>query len=346
MLLVPRARRTALSLVAALSLLAAAPETAPRPPAPALGLDMNLPATASPAERQRSYELVRRTGVTLLAMTLSWSAAEPSPHKYKVDEITRTARQLRQSGAVLHLDLPLVVGRSRDVPSDLETVAFDDSRLSLRLGRLLNALEPALHDISTISLGYEADAYFADKPDELRAYRRLFDGAVSFLAKRFPRLKVGVTTAAPTESPAPAVAALLHQRSPVLFYIYSPFAEGKPYWHRNPDAVEKDWETLLEAAGDRPIAFPEVSYSSSSENGSTPEKQAEFVRRMRRLLSAADGRQILFARWVSWRDTAADAASDASEIARRRDAYFAHRGLQEPDGTAKAAWRAWLKAGA
>ena len=65
----------------------------------------------------------------------------------------------------------------------LAAIDFDDPRLSLRLGQLLDALGPALADVSTISLGYEAEAYFADKPKELAAYRRLFDGAVEFLKK-------------------------------------------------------------------------------------------------------------------------------------------------------------------
>jgi hypothetical protein len=334
-------RHRALLSLAALSLLAAAPE--PATVHPALGLDVNLPPGTSAPEQRRALDLARQTGASLYALNLSWSAAEPQPRQYHVGELIRTARLLRQSGATLHLDIPLVAGRARDVPADLDGVAFDDSRLSLRLGRLLDALEPALRDVSTLSLGYEADAYFADKPDELRAYRRLFDGAVQFLGKKLPRLKVGVTTSAPTESPAPTVAAALHQRSPVLFYIYTPFDASKPFFQRDPDAIDKDWRAILEAAANRPIAFPEVSYSSAPENGGTPDRQADFVRRMRRLVAAADGRRILFARWVSWRDTPSS-NSAATDIERRRDAFFAHRGLQTPEGAPKPAWRAWVRA--
>src|SRR5262249_32474616 len=150
-----------------------------------------------------------------------------------------------------------------------------DPKLSVRLGQLLEALEPALADVSTLSLGYEADAYFADKPEELKAYRRLFDGAVEFLGKVAPRVAVGVTTAAPGESASPEVAAELHQRSPVLFYIYAPFQREKPFWHRPPESLEADWARLLQGSGGKPIAFPEVGYSSAAENGSSIEKQAD-----------------------------------------------------------------------
>ncbi len=293
---------------------------------------------------KKALDEVRRTGVNLFALSVSWPELEPAPGKYSVAKVTRTARILRQSGATLHLDLPLVAGRDRRLPADLAGLPFDDPRLSLRLGKLLDALEPALADFSTISLGYEADAYFSDKPDELKAYRRLFDGAVEFLAKLSPRLSVGVTTSAPTESSAPEAAALLHQRSPVLFYLYSPFVRDKPYVHRDPAALEADWKRLLDSARGRPIAFPLVSYSSAADNGSTPEKQAEFVRRMLRFLASHDGRTLLFARYVTWRDPPADAfsvAPGAPDLARRKAAFFSNRGLKKADDEGKPAWKEW-----
>ena len=318
------------------------------PTAPALGVAVNLPPASSPAERQAAVESVRRTGASFFAMTLSWAAAEPSPRQYRLDEISRTARLLRQSGATLHLDLPLVTESERDVPADLAGVAFDDPKLSLRLGGLLDQLLPALHDFETLSLGDGADSYFANRPDELRAYRRLFDGAVQFLGKRAPGLLVGVTCASPNESPAPAVAAALHARSPLLLYDYAPFERGKAFVQRDPAVVEKDWARLLAAANGRPIAFPVVSYSSAAENGSTAARQAEFVRRMREFLRRSDGRALRFARYVSLRDPVeADAppeeggAATAAEV--RRRAFLSHRGLQEADGSPKPAWREWVR---
>ena len=248
----------------------------------------------------------------------------------------------------MHLDVPLVSLRTKDVPRDLAAVAFDDPRLSLRLGRFLDALEPALRDASTLSLGYAADSYFADKPEELKAYRLLFLGAIDFLRKKVPLLGVGVTTAAPTESPAPAVAAALHQHSPVLFYLYAPFERDKPYVHRPPESLERDWKQLLVRAAGRPIAFPEVSYSSASENGSNPAQQADFVKRLRRFVAGADGGALLFARYATWRDppvapapTPAPGVPPPAPITARKAAFFANRGLQTAAGQPKLAWREW-----
>jgi hypothetical protein len=341
-------------LIAALLVLAASGPTglawpaSPPAPAPAIGVALNLDASTSARARQETVEMVRRTGASFFALTLSWSAAEPSPGRYDLADITRTARLLRQSGATLHLDLPLVTEAARDVPKDLEAVAFDDPKLSLRLGRLLDALMPALLDFQTVSLGDAADVYFADRPDQLRAYRRLFEGAVQFLKKKSPHLLVGVATLAPTESPAPEVAALLHQRSPLLLYIYSPFVRGKPFLQRGPDELDKDWTQLLKAAGGHPIAFPVVSYSSSADNGSSPAKQAAFVARLRRFLSRADGRRLLFARYVALRDAAPDTGAAAAPGAislreKGRAAFLANRGLETAAGDPKPAWLEWVK---
>ena len=322
-----------------------APLRSKAPARPLLGLSAELAGSSTDAERQRAAQQIRAGGASLFAVPISWSACEPSARSYKVEEILRTVRLLRQSGATVHLDLPLVSLRARDVPSDLAAMAFDDPRLSTRLGELLEALEPALLDASTLSLGYAAENYFEQRPDELKPYRLLFDGAVVFLKKRTPHLRVGVTTAAPTESAAPAVAAALHQRSPVLFYLYAPFDRQNPYVHRPPESIERDWKMLLERAAGRPIAFPEVSYSSSPENGSSPELQADFVRRLKRLVASADGNTLLFARYATWRDGTAGRppSPPGNALADRRLAFLAHRGLQNEKGEPKPAWREWVR---
>lgn len=325
-----------------------------------LGLAVNLPDSSPPAVRQSALEEVRRAGVSVFALEVSWPAAEPTPHRYDVASVTRAARLLRQSGAVLHLDLPLVNARGRVVPSRLASVAFDDPRLSLALGRLFDALGPALLDFSTLSLGNEADSYFADKPVELAAFRRLFAGAVEFLRHKAPRLSVGVATAAATDSRAPLVAAALQQRSPALFYVYAPFQRGTPFVHRPPETLERDWKAILGAAGGRPVAFTEVSYSSAPENGSSPAKQADFVKRMVRFLDGSDRSRLLFARYVPWRDPAPGTVNTlipgpqeervrnggkpgeregVAPVTDPRTAFFANRGLQKLDGTPKPAWR-------
>ena len=340
-----RPGRTTRILLAALASIAASPAPT-RPPAPAIGIALDLEPAASAAARQAALDMVRRTGANFFVLELSWSAAEPAPRKYRIDELARTARILRQSGAVLHLDLPLVTETARDAPADLAGVAFDDPKLSLRLGGLLDALRPALLDFQTLSLGDGADAYFADKPDELRAFRRLFDGAVQFLRKNSPQLLVGVATAAPMDSTAPEVAAILHQKSPLLLYDYAPFEPGSPFEHRPPADLDKDWSALVESAAGRPIAFPVVSYSSSASNGSSPERQAEFVRRLRAFAAKSDGRALVFVRYVALRDAADDRPAlpaDAPAAERRRRAFLVNRGLQELDGRPKPAWRAWMR---
>ena len=95
-----------------------------------------------------------------------------------------------------------------------------------------------------------------------------------------------------------------------------------------------------------PIAFPEVSFSSAAENGSSLRMQADFVRRLRRFLASSDGGKLLFARYVGWRDPPPEVtrvAPGASDVVRRRASFFANRGLKTWKGEPKPAWREWVK---
>ena len=321
-------------------LLAAARTTAPPAEPALLGLSVNVPDSAPAAVKQAALEEVRRAGVSMFALEIFWPAAESAPGRYDVAGVVRAARLLRQSGAVLHLDLPLVDGRGRVVPAFLDAAAFDDPRLSRALGHLFDALGPALLDFSTISLGNETDSYFADKPVEVAAYRRLVAGAIEFLRGKAPRLLVGVSTAAPMDSRAPAVAAAVQEKSTVLFYLYAPFRSGEPFVHRPPETLDADWTAILRAARGRPVAFTETSYSSSKANGSSPGKQAEFLRRIRRFLAATGRSKLLFARYVPWRDPPPGPPRPGPTPAiDRRAAFLASRGLQAADGSPKPAWR-------
>ncbi|HEX7253173.1 MAG TPA: hypothetical protein VF376_09850, partial [Thermoanaerobaculia bacterium] len=190
------------------------------------------------------------------------------------------------------------------------------------------------------------DAYFAGKKEELESFLRLVGGVREALAKNAPQLRVGVTTAAPSESVAPEIATAIQEAASVSLFIYAPFERSSPFMHRPPDALDHDWKLLLARAGDRPVAFPEVSYSSSRENGSSPERQAEFIRRFRRFVSAADGHRLLFACYAAWRDAPPIAGPpDATPVGRRKAAFYANRGLQAVDGKAKPAWAEWVKHG-
>src|SRR5204862_6241893 len=159
-----------------------------------------------------------------------------------------------------------------------------------------------------------------------------------------PRLSVGITTAAPMDTRAALVEAELHRRSSALFYVYAPFLPSAPFAHRSPETIDRDWKAILAGAAGRPVGFTEVSYSSAPENGSTPEKQAEFVRRMRRLAATTDRSRLMFARYVAWRDPGRrDSPGPAGlaplpprrrkrEDAVRRPALLGRPALFRPDG--------------
>jgi hypothetical protein len=80
---------------------------------------------------------------------------------------------------------------------------------------------------------------------------------------------------------------------------------------------------------------------------------------MRRFVAMTERSRLLFARYVPWRDPEPTTpelqrlhslpvgeGAGGEALATRRTAFFANRGLEKPDGTAKLAWKEWAKAGA
>ena len=70
------------------------------------------------------------------------------------------------------------------------------------------------------------------------------------------------------------------------------------------------------------------------------------MRRLRDFLAKADGRALLFARYVELRDEPGEEPGlpkDAPAAEKRRRAFLANRGLQELDGKPKPAWREWVR---
>src|SRR5215831_12612996 len=103
----PMKRRAA--ILSVLLLLGAGPVERSKPTRPAgLGLAVELEKDLTAEAGRRVLADLRATGVSLFALRVSWPEAEPAPGKYDIESVLRAARILRQSGANVHLDLPLV----------------------------------------------------------------------------------------------------------------------------------------------------------------------------------------------------------------------------------------------
>ena len=227
--------------------------------------------------------MVRRTGAHFFVLELSWSAAEPSPRRYSVEEITRAARLLRQSGAVLHLDLPLV-HRDR---------ARRAGGSGARRVRRSEALPPARRAPRRAAAGPSAISRRCrsatpptrtspTSPRSCGRIRRLFDGAVSFSKKKAPRsARRRRRRRRRWKARRPEVAAALHAAQPAPPLHVRALRPGIALRAARSRSLEKDWRVLLGGAGGRPIAFPLRQLLLVRRERLEPARQAEFVRRFR-----------------------------------------------------------------
>ena len=223
-----------------------------------------------PSGRPRS-RCVRRTGASFFVLELSWSAAEPAPRKYNLAEITRTARLLRQSGATLHLDLPLVTETARDVPADL-------SQIAVRRSEAVAAARQAPR---------RADAGAARRPDAVarRGRRHVFRGAsprscgpsgacstapCSFSRRRRRAFSSGSRRPRREKAPRPRSPPPCTPEARFSSICTLPSSTALPSSSATRALWRRTGRSSSRARAGGRSRFPDVSYSSSPENGSSP----------------------------------------------------------------------------
>ena len=263
--------------------------------------------------------MVRRTGASFFALELSWSAAEPAP------------RRVPRGGDHAHGAAAAPVGRHappRPAARDREPRAtcrriWRTSRSTIRSCRCAWAASstrctPALLDFQ-IALARRAapTPTSPTSPTSCAPTGGSSTAPSSFSRRSCRACSSASTTAAPTESPAPEVAAALHQREPApALHLLRRSSRGAPFEQRDPDVLEKDWRALLEGArgtADRVSASsatpprPRTARAPSSRPSSSAASGASSNR--------ADGRALLFARYVALRDEPARRASRGADAA-------------------------------
>jgi hypothetical protein len=139
---------------------------------------------------------------------------------------------------------------------------------------------------------------------------------------------------------------------PVTLYLYY---QGFQFT-RDPAELELYITRILDLAGDKPIAFAEIGWSTAESLSGTQVDQAEFLSEAFRLL-AEHREQIEFLSWFSLHDSKLENSLDAAftfltdrpDLARDEDfmltfvEFLNYMGLRENDGTPKEAWLVFQK---
>lgn len=244
-----------------------------------LSLAMNPRAVPPPTTQDflNAIDLAFSAGVTAATLTYTWSALEPQPQRYALDEVRETIAFYTARQADIYLGIQVLNTVKRETPSDLLTVPFDAPQMRARFRALLDRLLPLLNArVKYLSIGNEVNVYLEAHPAEWATYQTFYEDALAYSHQQMPRLLVGVTaTYGGASGVSQALLARLNTQSDVVIYTYYPLREN--FQVQSPQAPLTDFPTMLTLAAGRPVLLQEVGFPTDPLNGSSEALAAAFV---------------------------------------------------------------------
>ena len=168
----------------------------------------------------------------------------------------------------------------KTVPSDLQSVAFDDPQMIDRFKVLLDSVHkhiPAV-DLKAVYIGNEIDIYLGNDQEKWSQFKRFFEETSAHARTLWGNsIKYG-TIATLTSLKKDEIANLikpLHDLSDIVAITYYPLEAD--FQFKDPGLISDDFDRIVELYGDKEIRFTECGYSTSTINGSSEEKQKRFI---------------------------------------------------------------------
>ena len=158
-------------------------------------MSINTPNSSVPFTAQElddAVALAQGAGVRGVIATYTWSSLEATPGHIDVSSLQSGLSYYHQKGLQVLLGIQVINTVKREVPSDLEAIAFDDPQFMSRFHTLLDAVRGCLSGSERyISIGNEVDVYLQAQPNEWAGYSSFYEDAVSYLHTNSPGLLVG-----------------------------------------------------------------------------------------------------------------------------------------------------------
>lgn len=295
-----------------------------------------------------AFNLSQLAGARSTVVTYTWSALEPQPGVYALQDLRNATALARNSAQRLYVGVQVINTTRRETPADLASAPLDAAAVTARFRALLDQIVPLFEGrVAYLSIGNEVDVFLGTNAPAWAAYQRFYEDAAGHARQLDPSLKIGVTATADAASNAAAASlTALNRTSDFVAMTYYPL--NADFTVRPPSTVVSDMQKMLSFAGAKPLVLQEVGYPASTQLGSSDAAQAAFVRNVFQAWDSAGGRIPLLNFFLLHDVAPAQCEAWGSYYGLSNSAnfkaYLCSLGLRGPDGTPKAAWTALLDA--
>ena len=316
---------------------------APAPNTRILGMAVDV---AEDDDFDAAADLAQSAGVQAFHTAFTWSDIETAPQVYGNPLLGVMDIYFPPRGLKINLTIQNINTVRREVPSDLETVPWDDPTMIARFNQMLDFLFAQIPNVelSELAIGNEVDGVLSGQA-EYDEYRVFFEAARAHARTLRPGLRVGVTaTFGGLVGPDATHLQALNTSADVISVTYYPLLPD--FTVSDPSVVGADFDALVALYPGRTIVFQECGYPSSPDCNSSEVKQRDFVAAVFQAWDrhASQIDHISFFKQTDWSDATVDGFLVYYGVATPEfRGYLISLGMRTfaGAGTDKAAWTAF-----
>lgn len=229
----------------------------------------------------QAVEKAKSAGANSASLSIFWDEIETTPGSYKPDpNLLRIANQYYPSQDMrVSLVISVLDTTQIRLPADLQGKSLHDPAVIRRFQALLDYIASQIHDLqlASLAIGNEIDGVLGVDPAAWEAYQVFFQQAKAHAKSLWPEVPIGAKIQySGLTGESAAYAASLNQMADVVMVTYYPLRGD--FTVQDPDVIHRDLKQLVRRYPDQRIYLAEIGYPTGETNGSSPEKQAAFIR--------------------------------------------------------------------
>lgn len=281
----------------------------------------------------------------------TWSSLEATPGVINTANVMNGISFLNSQGFTTQLlGIQMINTTAKEVPSDLQAVAWTDPAMKARFHTLVDKLVPAISGkVQYFSVGNEVDVYLESQA-QWTQFQDFFQDAVTYIHTKLPGMKVGTTITFGGANAYTAKMNSLTATSDVMIFTDYPLGAGFAPLGASHGA--SDLDAMVTLAGAKPVLVQELGYPADAMFlGSSETEQAAFFSNALAEWSGIGGAKMPFLNVFLMHDFSAQMCSDFAAYYgdpnnNEFKAYLCSIGLRKNDGTPREAWNAFVTAAA
>ena len=301
----------------------------------------------------------KEAGASIAHRYYSWGEMEPSKGNYNwtVSDFFYDIHAAQKMP--ISADIQVVyTNQLGDLPRDMQFTSLNESRFKERFADFMIAFLDRYPKIKYVEIGNEVDIYLNIHPEQVYEFKDFYSYVHDEIKAEHPNVKVGTIFAyhAAKQSNSTWIIEELNDIGDFNgFTVY--VHQDKYYFNGSMDDVKPYFDEIDGISGDKPYAFTETGWSSSSTLGSSEEMQSEYVGEVFSILKERKNR-VEFFTWYMSHDISDSFCSevaegfitediefllDNQEYMQNFEDFICTQGLRTADDEPKLAWNTWIE---